>query len=297
MNTKITPLYRNIIPVIALTTLIFFLLGKSAEASIVIEGDRTFTDEVTACFSTYENTPGVVGDVIKELQNSDFEHKIIDSPDWTNTPNNVEEATGGSGSGSVTRVNSEKLKDYVSRLESLKHKDFCTALLHEMWHAVDNDRGTRTPHDHTIDGAKETEIEATFFQNLIHALRGVPPRTTYGGVDISEHVVIGHGEQETKDETVPETEVTEETKVASEISYKHVKPGEYSEVYLTVTTTPGASIDVTLKGPGVSGEPNQSQAADSTGVARFTWKIVSYGTYTAEGTSAGTPFTDSVVVQ
>jgi len=298
MNTQTIQLQKSVVRGIVLATAIFFLWSTAAQASIVVEGDRAFTDEVNNCFATYGDTPGIVGDVIKELQNSAFEHKIIDSPDWTNAPNDVDEATGGSGSGSVTRVNPEKLKDYVSRLESLKNKDFCTALLHEMWHAVDNNRGTRTPHDHKIDGAKETEIEATLFQNFIHAIRGVPPRTLYGGIDISGHVVIGHGDEIHEAEAEEsEPEESTETEVGTEMSFAHVKPGEYSEVYLTVATTPGVTIDVTLKGPGVDGEPSQSQNADGAGVAKFTWKIVSYGVYTIEGASAGAPFTDSVSVQ
>ncbi len=295
MNIQAIKLQRSVTIGAILAVAVFFLWSTAAEAKIVVEGDRAFTDEVNECFATYGDTPGIVGDVIKELQNSDFEHKIIDSPDWTNAANDYDKATGGSGSGSVTRVNPEKLKDYVKRLESLKNKDFCTALLHEMWHAVDNDRGTRTPHDHKIDGAKETEIEASLFQNFIHAIRGVPPRTIYGGIDISKHVVIGHGDP--VEETEEEPEEPEETKVETKMSYNHTKPGEYSEVYLIVTTTPGATIDVTLKGPGVDGEPDQSQSADSDGVAKFIWRIVSFGTYSVEGMSAGTPFTTSVGVQ
>lgn len=303
MNRQTLQLHTKVITRALFVLSVFMLWSLPAEAKIVVEGDRAFTDEVNNCFSTYGDTPGIVGDVIKELQDSDFEHKIIDSPDWTNTPNDVDKATGGSGSGSVTRVNSEKLKDYVKRIHSLKDKDFCTALLHEMWHAVDNDRGTRTPHSHTIDGAKETEIEATLFQNFVHAMRGVPPRTTYGGIDISRHAVIGYGdpvdEPETVDEEPSESESEEVTEVSvgTEMTYSHVKPGVYSEVYLTVTAVPGATVDVTLKGPGVDREPNQSQVADGDGVAAFTWKIVLFGTYTADGTAAGAPFSASVGVQ
>ena len=299
MNIQTFKLYKSITTGIVLAAAVFFLGSTSVQASIVVEGDRAFTDEVNGCFSTYGDAPGIVGDVIKELQNSKFEHKIIDSPDWTNAPNDVDEATGGSGSGSVTRVNGEKLKEYVKKLKSLKDKDFCTALLHEMWHAVDNDRGTRTPHDHKIKGAKETEIEATLFQNFIHAIRGVPPRTTYGRVDISEHLIIGHGDpvDEAESEEEPDPEEPEEIRVDPKMSFNHVKPGEYSEVYLTVTTVPGATIDVTLKGPGVDGEPDQSKNADSDGTATFTWRIVSFGTYSTRGTAAGAPFISAVSVQ
>jgi len=302
MNIQTIKRQRSVTLGMVLATALFFLWSTAAQASIVVEGDRAFTDEVNECFATYGDTPGIVGDVIKELQDSDYEHKVIDSPDWTNAANDYDEATGGAGSGSVIRVNSEKLKDYVARLESLKHKDFCTAFLHEMWHAVDNDRGTRTPHSHTIGGAKETEIEATLFQNFIHAIRGVPPRTLYGGIDISQHVVIGHGEEvvepeEEEEELEPEPEEPQETEVTAEMTYNHTKPGVYSEVYLTVTTTPGATIDVTLKGPGVDGEPDQSQTADADGVAKFTWRIAQFGTYSVNGMAADKQFISAVSVQ
>ena len=294
MKSTTIQLQKKILLTVLFGSVFFLFSSTTADARIVVEGDRKFTDEVNNCFTTYEDTPGVVGDVIKELQRSKFEHKIIKSPNWTNTPNDMDEATGGSGSGSVTRVDSKKLKEYVEKIESLKHKGFCTALLHEMWHAVDNERGTRSDHSHRVDGAKHNEVEATLFQNLVHALRGVPPRTSYGRIDISKHVVIGHGDEEVEDE--PQEEVVEATPIDMDMNYAHVKPGEYSEVYLKVKTTPGATVDVTLEGPGVRGEASQSKTADG-GETTFTWRIVSYGTYSVKGSAAGTAFTNSVEVQ
>ncbi|MDX1535808.1 MAG: M91 family zinc metallopeptidase [Candidatus Spechtbacterales bacterium] len=281
----------------------FLIFTPSADASIVIEGSLEFTDEVNDCLNTYRDAPGVVGDAIKELENSENEHKIINSPDWNNTSNNLEEATGGSGSGTVTRVDSEKLQEYVERIESLKDKDFCTALLHELYHALDADRGTRTAHSHTIDDVKRNEVEATLFQNFVHAIRGVPPRTTYGGEDISEHVVIGGNETEEAEEESPGEEDEEqpentenETETSVSLDFKHVKPSEYSEVYATVKTYPGATVDIVLDGPGVDSQLEQSETADSDGLVSFTWRIVSFGTYTASGTAAGDSFSSSIDV-
>jgi len=212
-NTAKYNILSLLIPAV-LVIVAFVLWSPQADASIVVEGDREFMDEVNNCFNTYRNAEGVVGDVIRELENSEHEHKIINSPDWNNTTNNYDEAEGGAGSGTVTRVDKEKLEEYVERIESLKHKDFCTALLHELWHAIDADRGTWSPHTETIDGVKRNEVEATLFQNFIHAIRGVPPRTHYGNVDISKHVVIGdepteeEQEEETSEEDEKDVEVT-----------------------------------------------------------------------------------------
>jgi hypothetical protein len=255
----------------------FVFFTSQAEAKIVVEGDRQFTDDVNQCLITYGNATGIVGDVIKELGNSSKEHKILNSPDWNNTSNDVDQATGGAGSGTVTRVDKAELEKYKTTFPELKNKDFCTALLHELWHAVDANRGTRTSHDDKVDGVKRNEVEATIFQNLIHAIRGVAPRTAYGGVEIS---------------------LLQPAAVSTTASmrFAHVSPGVYSEVYATISTAPGAIVNATLSGPGVSGTASQSKTAGNDGVVSFTWRIVSFGTYTMNATSNGTPFSSTVSV-
>lgn len=169
------------------------IFSMPAFASFEIVGDREFRDDVNNCFNTYRNTPGIVGDAIRELEDSDNVHRIEESPDWSNASNDLDEATGGSGSGTVTRVEKEALEQYKKDFPELANKDFCTAFLHELYHSLDADRGTRTDHSDRVDGVKRNEVEATIFQNLIHAIRGVPPRTMYGGVDISHIVLAGDG--------------------------------------------------------------------------------------------------------
>ncbi len=297
---------RNAWHVIAMTVVLvvaFVILSPSAAASITVEGDDAFKDSVKECLDTYRDAPGIVGDVIKELEGSDFDHKITNSSEWDNTSDDLDGATGGDGSGTETRVDADALEEYKERSAALKDKDFCTALLHELWHAVDADRGTRTPHTDRIDGVKRNEIEATLFQNFIHAIRGVDPRTHYGGVDISEHVVIS---DDAVEETPPPTPavtppppVVEEPKVATSAgtSFKHVVPGEYSEVYATVTTGPGASVKATLTGPGVDSAATQTITADSKGVAKFTWRIVLFGEYSVSGTAGADSFKSGVSVK
>lgn len=167
----------------------FLFMIPQANADIVVTGDREFTDDVNECLNTYRNAPGIVGDVIRELENSDNEHGILNSTDWNNTPNDGNEVIDGSGSGTVTRVDKAELEKYKKRFPELLNKDFCTALLHELWHAVDADRGSWTNDD--VDGVNRDEVEATIFQNFVHAIRGVAPRTSYGGRDISHLVLVG----------------------------------------------------------------------------------------------------------
>ena len=304
---------RHLVILAILAFALFIIFSPGADAKIVVEGDLEFKDDINDCLNTYRNAEGIVGDVIRELEAAENEHKIINSPDWSNTSNDIEAATGGSGSGTVTRVDKEELEKIVKEIDELKHKDFCTALLHELWHAVDADRGSRTSHSDTVGGVKRNEVEATIFQNFIHAIRGVPPRTAYGGTDISDLVLISGDEaggatdgsgadMGAATEPAPSSPPSSPTPPpapapTAAMSFTHVAPGVYSEVYVTVRTQAGAQVQATLIGPGVSSAATQSGAANTSGVASFTWRIVSYGAYSVSGTAAGQSFSSSVSVQ
>ena len=190
----------------------FVIRGPYADAKIVVEGDDdAFKESISECLDTYRNAEGIVGEVIRELEDSDNEHKIVQSPDWSNAPNDWSAAQDGTGTGTVTKVDADALEGYIEDIPALENKDFCTALLHELWHAIDADRGTRSPSADKLGGVKRNEIEATIFQNFIHAIRGVAPRTVYGGVDISEFVLIGDDpveEPTTTSSTAPPTTTT-----------------------------------------------------------------------------------------
>lgn len=181
MNTKTNT--SSIFPAATgAVALLFFVFAAPAEAKIVVQGDRQFTDDVNNCLSTYRNTPGLVGDVIKELERSGNEHRIVDDPAWENSPNNAENAENGTGTGTVSKVNKPKFEEWKAEIEELKNKDFCTTLMHELFHAVDADRGEWS--QEKVEGIYKDEVGATMFQNLLHALRGVLPRTTYGTADL-----------------------------------------------------------------------------------------------------------------
>jgi len=77
-------------------------------------------------------------------------------------------------------------------------------------------------------------------------------------------------------EKVPEVEMT----------FAHVKPGEYSEIYVAVTgLTPGEEITAKLfRDDSLNGAP-QVVDADRNGVAHFTFRITQYGHYNVNVTA------------
>lgn len=270
-----------------------------ANAKIEVKGDRAFTDSVNNCLTTYRSAPGVVGDVIKELELSGNNHQIMDDPEWSTTPGDYAKSEDGSGTGTVVKVNAAKLEELKKTLPDLKEKDFCTALLHELWHSVDADRGQWS--EEKTESIFTDEVEASAFQNLIHAIRGVPARTAYGGVDLTKYIDIQLVKEAnvTPKETpaAPETKEKEAAKASLSVSFAHVKPGEYSEVYATVKAAPGEKVVLTLNGPGVSDTAEKTATAGSDGTARITWKIVSYGTYDVAGTAGGSAISGTATVQ
>ena len=300
MRTNFVNIKKYRLAPLVLVIVFFFLFSSQAEASIVVNGNRGFTDDVNECLNTYRRVPGIVGDAIRELENSSNEHRIINSTDWTNTVNDGDNAFNGAGTGTVTRVDKAELEVYKTSFPELLNKDFCTALLHELWHAVDADRGEWSLDK--LGGIKRNEIEATVFQNFVHAIRGVDPRTSYGRVDISQFVLVGDdGEKNSvttlAPTTIPTPTPTAKTETSVSTSFKHVAPGSYSEIYVIVTTGSGANIKITLSGPGVDSTPTQTSASDEKGIAKFTWKIVSFGNYNVSGIVNGESFSSRVNVQ
>ena len=84
------------------------------------------------------------------------------------------------------------------------------------------------------------------------------------------------------------------------MSFSHVKPGEYSEVYLSVLVNPGDKVQAKLTGPAVEPPADQEIVADDNGLAYFVWRIYSYGEYNATINVEGVtkqPWTDAVVVK
>lgn len=65
------------------------------------------------------------------------------------------------------------------------------------------------------------------------------------------------------------------------MSFEHVVPGEYSEVYVVRSGAPGEQMLVSLDGPGLLSDRDQIAIVDEVGVAHFTWKVNRYGVYQA----------------
>lgn len=87
------------------------------------------------------------------------------------------------------------------------------------------------------------------------------------------------------------------SKPTLELSFDHVKPGEYSEVYAVVTgLTPGDEVTARLTGGGHNGTP-QVVDADENGVAHFTYRITQYGTYTVDASGPGFSTSDKIEVK
>jgi hypothetical protein len=86
----------------------------------------------------------------------------------------------------------------------------------------------------------------------------------------------------------------------TEMSFSHVKPGEYSEVYLSVLINPGDTVQAKLTGPAVEPPADQEIVADDNGLAYFVWRIYSYGEYNATINVEGVtkqPWPDAIVVE
>ena len=86
-----------------------------------------------------------------------------------------------------------------------------------------------------------------------------------------------------------------------DMSFEHVAPGKYSEVYAVITVAqPGVEYTLELLGPSIEPPTTQKVLADENGVVHATWRIYEYGIYTVQTFMANNDVvsaTDSVVVE
>ncbi len=82
-----------------------------------------------------------------------------------------------------------------------------------------------------------------------------------------------------RDATVQEIAQLENTGV--ELTFAHVSPGQYSEVYGAVRGIPGETVVVDLFGPGVVNTNKKAVVIGDDGYTKVTWRINQYGAYTA----------------
>lgn len=81
----------------------------------------------------------------------------------------------------------------------------------------------------------------------------------------------------------------------AKMSFAHVAPGEYSEVYMDITGVPGARANAALSGPAVE-QPNASGVIGADGKLRLKWRIYQYGIYKASGAVGDSPVSGTAVV-
>lgn len=81
----------------------------------------------------------------------------------------------------------------------------------------------------------------------------------------------------------------------AKMSFAHVAPGQYSEVYIDITGAPGAGVNIALSGPAVE-QPNASGVIGTDGKLRLKWRIYQYGTYKASGAVGDSPVSGTVAV-
>ncbi len=82
-----------------------------------------------------------------------------------------------------------------------------------------------------------------------------------------------------RDASVQEIAQLENTGV--ELTFNHVSPGEYSEVYGAVRGIPGETVVVELSGPGVMNTNKKEVVIGDDGYTKVIWRINQYGSYTA----------------
>ena len=95
------------------------------------------------------------------------------------------------------------------------------------------------------------------------------------------------------------TTMPAENYVKTELSFIHTVPGECSEIYVSVSTTPGTDVTVELSGPAVDSPNEQMKTTDSNGTAHFTFKIFKFGVYSAQiyTPASKTPTTNGITVK
>jgi len=66
-----------------------------------------------------------------------------------------------------------------------------------------------------------------------------------------------------------------------ETTYKHVAPGEYSEIYVRFKSTPNIPMSVVLKGIDGKEQETIGVTSDENGEGHVTFRITQFGNYTA----------------
>lgn len=130
--------------------------------------------------------------VISRLENSSKDHFIRDA-DATGGRNGNDatddiSSGNGVGSGSITHYDPS---NGTSRSPEDKDgtRDPRAGLAHELFHAYDNDMGSKNKNDKTSNGVSVREVRAVNFENRIRRQTGDALRESYGGRKIPDELL------------------------------------------------------------------------------------------------------------
>jgi hypothetical protein len=153
-----------------------------AEAKIEVRGDEDFKDKASKALDDIRRTTADGKSLVRALETSKHTHVIrrttaaVDS----NGPHNLANASNGVGTGSTIRWNPNLRKPYADGV----NRDPTAALLHELCHASEADRGVWDGSLHPDTGIRNSEIKAISTENSYRRAKGLPERTKYGHQDL-----------------------------------------------------------------------------------------------------------------
>lgn len=146
---------------------------------IDVEGDDAFKQKVQKALDELSKSKAGK-EVLDALKGSDKVHKIKETnvPKGSgNRPDDMGKAGNGTGTGSTTKWEPNGTEKYDEDV----NRDPTAALLHELVHACDADKGTRDGSVDAGSGIKKNEIETTKKENAYRKEKGLPERQKYGG--------------------------------------------------------------------------------------------------------------------
>jgi hypothetical protein len=155
----------------------------------VYKGNDSYLTSVRDDLNQLKKDDPSAAKVISRLETSSKDHKIRNTDETGGDNGNSPEPRGnldagnGKGSDSITHYdpnnNSSKSQEDKSGTKTPR-----TALAHELFHAYDNDMGSKNVNEITSNGIQIREVRAVKFENRIRRKTGDAIRKTYGEIPI-----------------------------------------------------------------------------------------------------------------
>ncbi len=186
-----------------LAALLSLATGGKAWAVVVIDsqGDANFRGQVMACFERFSGAGGDAASILDQLnQPSPQSHRITIEP-TADTVNHTTPAgdganfTPGTGPGPGSDATIEWNPTNVTPYADGTPRDPCASLLHEMKHALDDDKGQRNrnlyaPSPLPGSGIPIVEVDGCREENKYRKKVGLPQRHKYGTHDLPPDAVF-----------------------------------------------------------------------------------------------------------